>query len=54
MKIAGRKTALTYAGAESKFGITWETATPSEPKHSHPEGTAKTASSNQCWGQATP
>jgi hypothetical protein len=27
----GRNTALTYAGAESKFGITCENATPSDP-----------------------
>ena len=36
MKITGRKTALTYAGAESKFGIACESATPSEAKQTTP------------------
>src|SRR3954447_22091811 len=50
MKITGRKTMFTYAGAASKFGITCEYATPSEARQTTPE-TTNTTSSSQSFGQ---
>ena len=53
MKIIGRKTTLTYAGAESRFGIACDSATPSEAKQITPT-TTKTASASQFCGQSSP
>src|SRR3954447_234271 len=53
MKITGRNTALTYAGAESKFGITCEKATPSDAKHTTPTAT-NTSSSSGSRSPSTP
>src|SRR3954452_4831068 len=50
MKITGRKTMFTYAGAASKFGITCEYATPREARHTTP-ATTNTTSSTQSFGQ---
>src|SRR3954449_13615698 len=49
MKIAGRKTMFTYAGAASKFGITCDHATPSDARHTTP-ATTNTTSSIQSFG----
>ena len=51
--MTGRKTALTYAGAESKFGITCENATPSEAKQTTP-ATTNTTSSIGSFNPSTP
>src|SRR3954470_18395334 len=53
MKITGRKTMFTYAGAASKFGITCDHATPSDARHTTPR-TTKTTSSTQSFGQPIP
>src|SRR4051812_31416126 len=53
MKIVGRKTMLTYAGAASKFGMTCDHATPSDARHTTP-ATTKTTSSTQSFGQPIP
>src|SRR5436305_786506 len=53
MKITGRNTAFTYAGAESKLGITCEKATPNEAKQITPVAT-NTRSSPQSRGQPVP
>ena len=53
MKIIGRNAALTYAGAASRFGITCESATPSEAKQITPT-TTKIASDSQSCGQSRP
>src|SRR3954466_5824995 len=50
MKITGRKTMFTYAGAASKFGMTWDHATPSDARHTTP-ATTNTTSSTQSFGQ---
>ncbi len=44
---------MTYAGAESKLGMAWENATPSDAKHSTPAAT-NTTSSSQSRGQPVP
>src|SRR5919199_195396 len=49
MKITGRKTMFTYAGAASKFGITCDHATPSAARQTTP-ATTKTTSSTQSFG----
>src|SRR4051795_591875 len=53
MKIVGRKTMFTYAGAASKFGMTWDQATPSDARHTTP-ATTKTTSATQSFGQPIP
>src|SRR4051795_2242397 len=50
MKITGRKTMFTYAGAASKFGMTCDHATPSDARHTTP-ATTNTTSSTQSFGQ---
>ena len=44
---------MTYAGADSEFGIACESATPSEAKQTTP-ASVKTASASQSPGQLTP
>ena len=44
---------MTYAGADSEFGIACESATPSDAKQTTPSAT-NTTSANQSCGQATP
>ena len=51
--IIGRKTAFTYAGADSEFGIACESATPSEAKQTTPSA-RKTSSASQSPGHAIP
>ncbi len=53
MKISGRKTALTYAGAESKFGMTCEKATPRAANAVTPSA-RNAASASQSCGQGRP
>src|SRR5918997_6981620 len=53
MKITGRNAALTYAGAESKLGIAWDSATPSEAKQITPSAT-NTTREPQSRGQSRP
>src|SRR3954452_15993485 len=50
MKITGRKTMFTYAGAASKFGMTWDHATPGDARDTTP-ATTNTTSSTQSFGQ---
>src|SRR3954451_9916105 len=49
MKITGRKTMFTYAGAASKFGMTCDHATPSDARQTTPV-TTNTKSSTQSFG----
>ena len=53
MKITGRNTAFTYAGADSKFGIACESATPSDAKQTTPSATNTTSATQSC-GQSMP
>ena len=53
IRITGRKTALTITGADSELGMAWDSATPSEAKHTTPAAT-NTISSSQSLGQLSP
>ena len=49
----GRKTAFTYAGADSEFGIACDSATPSDAKQITPAA-RNTSSANQSPGHGMP
>ena len=51
--IMGRKTAFTYAGADSEFGIACDNATPSDAKQTTPSA-RNTSSASQSLGQSMP